>query len=150
VRDLRVKKVIQSPSAGDGDNPAGASLVVAIPDVQGSVTTQPSFEISLEKYRTNPDCESSQEVTAIALSHSGREGGIAKHSQEIKDKEYARNLARYKWQAQSGTSIKEVVDTLLDILKLEKGRAYKKRVVHRWIAELAPQEQRKPGRRRGD
>jgi hypothetical protein len=145
-----VKKVIQSPSAGDGDSPAGASLVVVIPDVQGAVTTKPSFEISLEKYRTDPDCWSSQEVTTIATGHIGRLGGIAKHRRAIEDKEYARGLARVKWRAQPDTPIPEVVDTFLEILKLEKKPGYKKRVVHRWIADLAPQEQRKPGRRRKD
>jgi hypothetical protein len=147
--ELATQYDIQSPSAGDGDSPAGASLVVVLPDVQGAVTTQPSFELSLEKYRTNPYCESSQAMTHIARSHINREHAIDKHKQDIEDKEYARGLARDKWRAQP-TPIHELVDTLLDILRLEKGRVYTQRVVHRWIADLAPQDLRKPGRRRKD
>jgi hypothetical protein len=141
-----VKKVIQSPSAGDGDSPAGASLVVVIPDVQGAVTTKPSFEISLEKYRTDPDCPSSQEMTTIARGHIGREGGIAKHRQAIEDKEYAQQLARPKWEAQPDETIPDMTDTVNEILKLE-GKQYATSTVRIWVSEVAPPQAHKPGRR---
>jgi hypothetical protein len=72
------------------------------------------------------------------------------HHNDREDKASSQELAKEKWRAQPDTPIHEMVDTLLDILRKEKGRVYERRVVHRWIADLAPQEQRKPGRRRKD